>query len=61
MHILCINNCIQLDVILCCCFVLSLLNKLTPDNFDKLSLELIHHVDVNSPNVLKGTIILVCT
>ena len=43
----------------CISCVPSLLNKLTPDNFDKLSLELIHHVDVNSPNVLKGTIILV--
>ena len=41
------------------CVVFSLLNKLTPDNFDKLSLELIHHVDVNSANILKGTIILV--
>lgn len=52
-----ISTCIH--IYLCCFFVLSLLNKLTPDNFDKLSLELIHHVDVNSPSVLKGTIILV--
>jgi len=37
----------------------SLLNKLTPENFERLSLELIHHVDVKSPTVLKGTIILV--
>ena len=40
-------------------FVCSLLNKLSPENFEKLSLELIQHVDVKSPTVFKGTIILV--
>lgn len=37
----------------------SILNKLTPDNFDKLSKELSHYISGNDKDVLKGAILLV--
>ena len=39
-------------------FVSSILNKLTPDKFDKLSLELLN-VGIDTPQILKGIILLV--
>jgi translation initiation factor 4G len=41
-------------------FVCRILNKLTPEKFDKLSLELLN-VGIDSPVVLKGVILLVRT
>ena len=39
---------------------LSILNKLTPDNFEKLSREVIHHACTNnSKEIKKGAILLV--
>ena len=37
----------------------SILNKLTPDNFERLINELMHHAGVSSRDTLKGTILLV--
>ena len=39
-------------------FFTRILNKLTPDKFDKLSLELLN-VGIDSPQILKGIILLV--
>ena len=36
-----------------------ILNKLTPDNFEKLSFELAHHAGINNKEILKGAILLV--
>ncbi len=41
-----------------CLFICSILNKLTPDNFEKLSRELIHHA-AGSREIRKGAILLV--
>ncbi len=39
--------------------ICSILNKLTPEKFDKLSLELLN-VGIDSQIILKGIILLVC-
>ena len=39
--------------------VCRILNKLTPDNFDKLSFELARHAGINNKEILKGAILLV--
>ena len=36
-----------------------ILNKLTPDNFEKLSFELARHAGINNKEILKGAILLV--
>lgn len=43
---------------MCVCGVYSILNRLTPEKFDKLSFELLN-VGIDSQLVLKGIIILV--
>ena len=40
-------------------FFPSILNKLTPDNFEKLSREFIHHACNSSREIRKGAIVLV--
>lgn len=39
--------------------VCRILNKLTPDNFEKLSFELARHAGINNKEILKGAILLV--
>ena len=38
----------------------SILNKLTPDNFERLCYELTHHINFPNKEILKGAILLVC-
>ena len=45
-------------VIVCLLFLCSILNKLTPDNFEKLSRELVHHA-AGSSEIRKGAMLLV--
>ena len=40
-------------------FHCSILNKLTPDNFEKLSLGVTHHAGIGNKDTLKGIILLV--
>ena len=42
-------------------FMYRILNKLTPDNFEKLSFELARHAGINNKEILKGAIFLVST
>ena len=37
----------------------SILNKLTPDNFERLCYELTHHISFPNKEILKGAILLV--
>ena len=49
---------VEFMMLLQCCLLFSILNKLTPEKFDKLCLELLN-VGIESKLVLKGIILLV--
>lgn len=54
-----LNNNNHLHVHVYIHFFYRILNKLTPDNFEKLSLELARHAGINNKEILKGAILLV--